>query len=386
MPVTHFRATSAQEPREASACADAIPYPYASGESVSSGWECATGEAGDVGGGAQEQQQHHPSEGITGRFPAEGFGPPQGHNQQHSTPQSSVDVAVEPSGEAELAPCRHQSAHVLDGLPAADDERRRIARVRELYAKQDRARAAALSTARSLSSSTAITSRYAYSSRDSSSSISPLPSPRKSVGEGHFSTTSNQGPARRRQARRVGSNGIPANNTNNALSPTSLYHGVNPATSAGGGRGVEVVFCMHYWTRWGQSVKIVGATPEVGLWRPENAVDLHWQGGGVWGAQVFVNPGALPLQYKYVVVEGNDVIWERGLNRVLTPEAIVSTSAPLVGSSSAAATTARTSSVGPDCVMRLTEFWGHPEATVTSKLVLRRPGPAIDPASCAGLA
>jgi len=75
-----------------------------------------------------------------------------------------------------------------------------------------------------------------------------------------------------------------------------------------------VEFSIHFNTRWGQNLHIVGTHEALGNWKPTNDNRMVWVGSGMWRVE-------LPLycsqfEYKYVVVHDDGVVvWESCSNR-----------------------------------------------------------------------
>jgi alpha-amylase len=70
-------------------------------------------------------------------------------------------------------------------------------------------------------------------------------------------------------------------------------------------------------TVWGQNVFVVGDTPALGNWDPAHAVALSPAAYPVWRATVGLPPST-SVQYKYLKMDGNQVIWESDPNRART--------------------------------------------------------------------
>jgi len=70
---------------------------------------------------------------------------------------------------------------------------------------------------------------------------------------------------------------------------------------------------------FGQSVKLVGSSPELGTWDTEKGVTLEWTEGDVWTAMLEIEED---LEFKVVKDLGNGaIVWEEGDNRVLKSSA-----------------------------------------------------------------
>jgi Starch binding domain len=69
-----------------------------------------------------------------------------------------------------------------------------------------------------------------------------------------------------------------------------------------------------YRANYGQSLSIVGSTPDLGAWDISTRVPMEWSDGDVWRAKVVADDG--DLEYKYVVVEADGQVsrWKPGGN------------------------------------------------------------------------
>lgn len=78
-------------------------------------------------------------------------------------------------------------------------------------------------------------------------------------------------------------------------------------------------FSIHYVTRWGEKLRVVGSAPELGAWDASKAPDMACSPSGVWTLDVAFasEPADGALTYKYGVVRepGATVEWEAGPNR-----------------------------------------------------------------------
>ena len=78
-------------------------------------------------------------------------------------------------------------------------------------------------------------------------------------------------------------------------------------------------FTMHYVTRPGQVLKIVGDHENLGTWEPAKGIQMTWTDGHVWSAEVEL-PANQTYFYKYVLQDdqGQEVTrWQEGNNRIL---------------------------------------------------------------------
>ncbi|KAG1660557.1 hypothetical protein FOA52_002001 [Chlamydomonas sp. UWO 241] len=79
----------------------------------------------------------------------------------------------------------------------------------------------------------------------------------------------------------------------------------------------SVEFRIAYGTAFGESVKLVGGSPEFGAWVPAAGVALKWSEGNVWSATMPMEPGH-SFEFKVVVFNSGTGAskWEVGDNRV----------------------------------------------------------------------
>ena len=72
--------------------------------------------------------------------------------------------------------------------------------------------------------------------------------------------------------------------------------------------------------QFGEHLRLVGSSPELGAWSTEAAPKLAWSTGNHWSAQVALPPGQ--HFFKLVVVRGDGrQQWEDGQNRELAVQA-----------------------------------------------------------------
>lgn len=91
---------------------------------------------------------------------------------------------------------------------------------------------------------------------------------------------------------------------------------------------LRCIFKCHCPTQWGETVSVVGDRPELGAWDTSLAVRLRYSKDGWWESDpVFLSLSDISdeaFSYKYVVYKENEaeVIWEDGLNRAISHDAI----------------------------------------------------------------
>ncbi|EPR58878.1 starch binding domain-containing protein [Toxoplasma gondii GT1] len=79
----------------------------------------------------------------------------------------------------------------------------------------------------------------------------------------------------------------------------------------------HVVFKIPIHTRFGQNVCLVGSDATVGGWIAEKAVNMIWTDNSVWCCELKFPRETTRVEYKYLIKEGNYVIWEPGQNHVV---------------------------------------------------------------------
>lgn len=66
---------------------------------------------------------------------------------------------------------------------------------------------------------------------------------------------------------------------------------------------VEISFQIHYGTKWGEQIAVVGNTSQLGNNTLQNALKLDYLGNGFWGKTIFVDPATPQLSYRYLLVD-----------------------------------------------------------------------------------
>lgn len=77
---------------------------------------------------------------------------------------------------------------------------------------------------------------------------------------------------------------------------------------------MKTLFRLRYDSRWGEELFLTGNTSELGLWNPNKAVKMQYEGPGVWSVETDVTP---MTEYKYFIHENGQIRWEDGPNRIL---------------------------------------------------------------------
>ena len=78
--------------------------------------------------------------------------------------------------------------------------------------------------------------------------------------------------------------------------------------------GMKTLFRLRYNSRWGEELFLTGNTSELGLWNPNKAVKMQYEGPGIWSVETDVTP---TTEYKYFIRENDQIRWEDGPNRIL---------------------------------------------------------------------
>lgn len=86
---------------------------------------------------------------------------------------------------------------------------------------------------------------------------------------------------------------------------------------------VDISFQLHYKTRFGEFLGIIGSAPCVGAWNPDNILRMHWTNGNLWRITHSFPKKELPFQFKFVVCsyKGENIVinrWEDSENRQCT--------------------------------------------------------------------
>lgn len=76
----------------------------------------------------------------------------------------------------------------------------------------------------------------------------------------------------------------------------------------------EVNFMIKCETKFGECCCIVGSIDELGAWK--TPVHLKWTENHIWTLEQPIQTKTEHFTYKYVIMEGQNVIWEHGVNRI----------------------------------------------------------------------
>jgi len=118
-----------------------------------------------------------------------------------------------------------------------------------------------------------------------------------------------------RRATRARANDARANGEETALATTNPTDKKYVALN-----GVKLVvdFEMHYETKFGETVCVLGSHEAMGAWELERATALEWHEGSVWKLSVELPAGGV-FFYKYIVKGANGEVlrWQDGSNSML---------------------------------------------------------------------
>ena len=93
---------------------------------------------------------------------------------------------------------------------------------------------------------------------------------------------------------------------------------IGAQVTGGGCANADVHFNVNNATTyWGQNVYVVGSVPELGNWNTSNAVLLTPNNYPTWDGTVNIS-GGTAVEYKYIKVDGGNVVWQSGSNQSLT--------------------------------------------------------------------
>lgn len=74
---------------------------------------------------------------------------------------------------------------------------------------------------------------------------------------------------------------------------------------------MEILFCVRYETKFGENVCLVGSPWD--NWK--KLIPMTWNKGGLWSCRVPVSLNEDVVEYKYVVVDNQNLLWESSDNR-----------------------------------------------------------------------
>lgn len=94
-------------------------------------------------------------------------------------------------------------------------------------------------------------------------------------------------------------------------------------------------FSIEYHTRWGQELRVVGSSPELGEWSVDQAPRMTYSTGGMWSLSIELPAeSAFAVRYKYCLLHGSSasVEWEAGRDRELPADVAGSATVDVVDS------------------------------------------------------
>lgn len=80
----------------------------------------------------------------------------------------------------------------------------------------------------------------------------------------------------------------------------------------------EYEFSVHYETKFGESIVVVGSCEELGNWNPDKGLRLIWHIGHRWSQTLKIS--TLPFEYKYLCKSSETTTWEGGQNRTVSEQ------------------------------------------------------------------
>lgn len=73
-------------------------------------------------------------------------------------------------------------------------------------------------------------------------------------------------------------------------------------------------FIVHYNTKFGEEIYVVGSCPELGDWDLCKKVHMGWCEGNWWKAKVAIPKERNAVEYKFILGHNGNDRWEGGLN------------------------------------------------------------------------
>jgi hypothetical protein len=92
-----------------------------------------------------------------------------------------------------------------------------------------------------------------------------------------------------------------------------------------------VAFEIFFKTMPGESLSVVGSIEELGVWK-NYAHELEWTEGHYWVSKKPLFTDFYSFQYKYVLLENEELVnWEGGINRIAELNILSKSDKPLLG-------------------------------------------------------
>ena len=73
---------------------------------------------------------------------------------------------------------------------------------------------------------------------------------------------------------------------------------------------MKVTFSIHFHTVWGQTLHIIGSTPELGSWDTSRAYEMLYMGDGFWSLSIDFPDQPILLEYRYFLISNQKQIFE----------------------------------------------------------------------------
>lgn len=97
-------------------------------------------------------------------------------------------------------------------------------------------------------------------------------------------------------------------------------HSESQVSSSSQNQIISTDFTVNATTYWGQNVYVVGNIAELGNWNAANAIALSPSNYPLWSHPIDL-PASTAVEYKYIKIDGSNVVWESGSNRIITTPA-----------------------------------------------------------------
>jgi hypothetical protein len=78
-------------------------------------------------------------------------------------------------------------------------------------------------------------------------------------------------------------------------------------------------FEIQYPTAYGQYLAVIGNGETLGCWTLANKKTMNWNPGNIWTLQLDCKEVADHFEYKYLLCNSEEAIWEPGANRFAYP-------------------------------------------------------------------
>lgn len=83
---------------------------------------------------------------------------------------------------------------------------------------------------------------------------------------------------------------------------------------------LEVDFNVEFSTYFGEKVAVVGGHEVLGNWDPLKSIEMYWNEGNIWKCTAYMSMCTSDIQYKYICINSESVLWEEGLNKVINTD------------------------------------------------------------------